>query len=183
MVLTDEALLLRVGAADDGALSDLYLRHVDSARALAHRLLYDRAEAEDVVQDVFLTLWNRPHHFDPQRGSGRTWLLTVVRNRSRDHLRRRVRCQEVSTLVEQLPDPELSDALDELDAAALRDLLWRHVGKLPAEQAALIKRAYVDGRTHQEIACETGLPLGTVKSRIRLGLEKLRVALRASMSS
>src|SRR5438445_8446247 len=67
----------------------LYSQHADSARALASRLLFDRCEAEDVVQDVFLTLWRRPDCFDPDRGTARSWLLTVVRNRSLDHLRRR----------------------------------------------------------------------------------------------
>ena len=176
---SDEALLLRLGGqqADQGALADLYQRHAETARAVAHRLLYDQAEAEDVVQDVFLTLWRRPNHFDPHRGTGRAWLLTVVRNRSRDHLRRRVHREDVTELAELLPDPEPVDALEELDAAARRDRLWRHVDSLPPEQASLIQRAYVHGRTHQEIAAETGLPLGTVKSRIRLGLEKLRVAM------
>jgi RNA polymerase sigma-70 factor, ECF subfamily len=180
---SDEALLLRIGSQhpDRGALEDLYHRHVGTARAVAHRLLYDRDDAEDVVQDVFLTLWHRPHHFDPHRGTGRAWLLTVVRNRSRDHLRRRVPREDVSELAEVLPDPHPVDALEELDAAARRDLLWRHVDSLPPEQAALIQRAYVQGQTHQEISIDTGLPLGTVKSRIRLGLEKLRVALRSEM--
>src|SRR5919202_437268 len=182
---TDEALLLRLDGerADSVALADLYQRHAETARAVAHRLLFDQAEAEDVVQDVFLTLWHRPHHFDPQRGTGRAWLLTVVRNRSRDHLRRRVQRDDVADLAEVLPDPEPVDALEELDAATRRDLLWRHVGSLPPEQAALIKRAYLKGQTHQEISAETGLPLGTVKSRIRLGLEKLRVAESLDLSS
>jgi RNA polymerase sigma-70 factor (ECF subfamily) len=185
MVVADEALLLRVGGqhADQRALTDLYQRHAGTARAVAHRLLYDQAEAEDVVQDVFLTLWRRPNHFDPHRGTGRAWLLTVVRNRSRDQLRRRIPREDVTELAELLPDPETVDALEELDAATRRELLWRHVDSLPPEQASLIQRAYVQGRTHQEIAAETGLPLGTVKSRIRLGLDKLRLALREDLSS
>src|SRR5690242_9753273 len=117
---TDESLLLRVGAADHGALTDLYERHARTAHAVASRLLYDSAEAEDVVQDVFLTLWHRPHHFDPGRGSGRSWLLTVVRNRSMDHLRRRHAGQDVDDLAELLADPSQGDAADELDAALLR---------------------------------------------------------------
>jgi RNA polymerase sigma-70 factor (ECF subfamily) len=142
-------------------------------------LLYDHYEAEDVVQDVFLTLYRRPECFDPDRGTGRAWLLTVVRNRSLDHLRRRgVRKREdVSELAERLPDPSLPDVLDELDAAARSEVLWRLVDGLPACQADLIRRAFVSGQTHQDIADATGLPLGTVKSRIRLGLDKLRCAL------
>jgi RNA polymerase sigma factor (sigma-70 family) len=159
---------------------DLYATHADSARALACRLLYDRCEAEDVVHDVFLSLWRRPDCFDPQRGTSRAWLLTVVRNRSMDHLRRRLPRQDVADLAEWLPDPKTRDVADEMDRAARSDRLWRLVQKLPVTQADLIRRAYVVGQTHQEIADQTGLPLGTVKSRIRLGLDKLREAMRSA---
>jgi RNA polymerase sigma-70 factor (ECF subfamily) len=169
------------GTASDHLLA-LYANHADSARALACRLLYDRGEAEDVVQDVFLTLWTRPACFDPGRGTARAWLLAVVRNRSLDHLRRRCvqPCAEVDKLAERLPDPQLVDVADEVEAAASSDLLWRLVDGLPASQADLIRRAFMSGQTHQEIAQATGLPLGTVKSRIRLGLDKLRCALRSA---
>jgi RNA polymerase sigma-70 factor, ECF subfamily len=156
----------------------LYAEHADSARALASRLLYDRSEAEDVVHDVFLTLWRRPNCFDPGRGTGRAWLLTVVRNRSMDHLRRRFPREDVADLAERLVDPYSPDVLEELEAATRSDLLWRLVDTLPPEQACLIRRAYIHGHTQQEIAAATGLPLGTVKSRIRLGLEKLRASIR-----
>src|SRR5258708_20242458 len=153
----------------------LYSQHADSARALASRLLFDRCEAEDVVQDVFLTLWRRPDRFDPERGTDRSWLLTVVRNRSLDHLRRRgfKHSEDVADLAERLPDPHSADIADELDAAARNKALWQLVDALPPCQADLIRRAYVSGQTHQEIAGDTGLPLGTVKSRIRPGLAKL----------
>jgi RNA polymerase sigma-70 factor (ECF subfamily) len=164
-------------AGPDHLLS-LYAQHADTARALASRLLFDRSEAEDVVQDVFLTLWRRPACFDPERGSSRAWLLTVVRNRSLDHLRRRYPREDVTELAERLPDPHVRDVIDELDATARSDRLWALVDALPPCQADLIRRAFVVGETHQQIADDTGLPLGTVKSRIRLGLDKLRCAMR-----
>jgi RNA polymerase sigma-70 factor (ECF subfamily) len=160
-------------------LLDLYFQHADSARALASRLLFDRFEAEDIVQDVFLTLWRRPECFDPERGTGRAWLLTVVRNRSMDHLRRRFPSEDVARFAERLPDPDAPDVPEELDAAARSAVLWRLVDTLPPCQADLIRRAFVSGQTHHEIADATGLPLGTVKSRIRLGLDKLRCAMRS----
>jgi RNA polymerase sigma-70 factor (ECF subfamily) len=153
----------------------LYSKHAESARALASRLLFDRAEAEDVLQDVFLTLWRRPEVFDPERGTGRAWFLTTVRNRSMDHLRRRFPREDVADLADCLPDPQ-TDIVDALERAARRDQLWSLVDQLPPAQSDLIRRAYLWGHTHQEIAEDTGLPLGTVKSRIRLGLEKLRRA-------
>jgi RNA polymerase sigma-70 factor (ECF subfamily) len=158
---------------------DLYSQHAASARALASRLMFDSFEAEDVVQDVFMTLWRRPERYDPDRGTGRAWLLTVVRNRSMDHLRRRHRkpYEDVADLADRLPDPHLPDVLDEMEASARNNHLWHLVDELPPSQADLIRRVYVSGQTHQEIARETGLPLGTVKSRIRLGLDKLRCAL------
>jgi RNA polymerase sigma-70 factor (ECF subfamily) len=155
----------------------LYTEHASSARELASRLLYDRSEAEDVVQDVFLNLWRRPDCFDPQRGTARAWLHTVVRNRSMDHLRRRVPREDVDELAERLPDTREPDVVEQLELAARCNQLWRLVDGLPPAQSELIRRAYLEGHTHQEIADATGLPLGTVKSRIRLGLDKLRVAL------
>jgi RNA polymerase sigma-70 factor (ECF subfamily) len=152
----------------------LYAEYAAAARALASRLLYDPCEAEDVVQDVFLTLWRRPECFDPDRGTTRAWLLTVVRNRSMDHLRRRFPREDVDELAERLPDTQQRDIAEELDIAARRERLWQLVDDLPAPQRDLIRRAYLFGHSHQQIADDTGLPLGTVKSRIRLGLEKLR---------
>jgi RNA polymerase sigma-70 factor (ECF subfamily) len=158
----------------------LYFEHADSARALASRLLFDHFEAEDVVQDVFLSLWKRPECFDPHRGTGRAWFLTVVRNRSMDHLRRRMPREDVNDLAERLADPHSPDVVDELETAARCDLLWRLVDGLPPCQGDLIRRSFISGQSHQEIADETGLPLGTVKSRIRLGLDKLRCAMRTA---
>jgi RNA polymerase sigma-70 factor (ECF subfamily) len=169
------------GAETDQLLA-LYSEHADTARALACRLLFDQFEAEDVVQDVFLTLYRRPQCFDPDRGTGRAWLLTVVRNRSLDHLRRRGvrKRQDLTELADRLPDPSEPDLPDVLEAEQRSSLLWQLVDTLPGCQADLIRRAFVSGQTHQEIADATGLPLGTVKSRIRLGLEKLRCGLRNS---
>ena len=118
-------------------LLSLYPEHAGTARALASSLLFDRSDAEDVVQDVFLTLYCRPDCYYPERGTGRALLLTAVRNRSLDQLRRRaIRYREdVSDLAERLPDPESSDIADDVIAAARGALLWRLVDGLPACQA------------------------------------------------
>src|SRR5258708_2197755 len=111
----------------------LYSQHADSARALAGRLLFDRCEAEDVVHDVFLTLWRRPDCFDPARGTDRSWLLTVVRNRSLDHLRRRCgkHSEDVADLAERLPDPPAPDTADGPDPAARNAALCPLWHRLP----------------------------------------------------
>src|SRR5260370_32102084 len=124
-------------------LLSLYFQHADSARALASRLLYDTSEAEDVVQDVFLTLWRKPGCFDPQRSTGRAWLLTVVRNRSMDHLRLRFPKEDLNDLAERLADPQTPDILEELDAAAQTDLLWRLGDGFPPSQATPTPPAFV----------------------------------------
>jgi RNA polymerase sigma-70 factor, ECF subfamily len=121
------------GAAPDH-LVELYTAHAHTARELACRLLFDQAEAEDVVHDVFLNLWGRPTVFDPARGSGRAFVMTVVRNRSRDHLRRRVPREDVDDLAERLCDPYATDVVDALASAARSDQLWRLVASLPAAQ-------------------------------------------------
>jgi RNA polymerase sigma-70 factor, ECF subfamily len=159
----------------------LYAQYAATAHSLACRLLYDRSEAEDVVHDVFLGLWQRSGGFDPERGTARAWLLAIVRNRSLDHLRRRAgrRQDDISELADRLPDVHAPDVVDQVDTAARSERLWRMVDALPACQADVIRRAFVHGQTHQEIADATGLPLGTVKGRIRLGLEKLRCAVHA----
>jgi RNA polymerase sigma-70 factor (ECF subfamily) len=176
---------LHLDYACDGAPDHflaLYAEHADTARALACRLLFDPTEAEDVVQDVFLRLWHNPTCFDPQRGTGRAWLLTVVRNRSLDCLRRRALRprDDVADFAERLPDPHTGDVLDELASAANAELLWQLVDRLPPCQADVVRRAFVRGQTHQAMSQETGVPLGTVKSRIRLALEKLRWGLRSA---
>src|SRR3954468_3137958 len=111
--------------AEPDHLLALYSEHADSARALASRLLFDYSEADDVVQHVFLSLWRRPDCFDPHRGTGRAWFLTVVRNRSMDRLRRRVPREDVTELAERLADPHIRDVVEELESAARGDLLWR----------------------------------------------------------
>src|SRR5579884_1803682 len=123
----------RIDAPDH--LLALYAAHAQDARALAARLLYDAHEAEDVLQDVFVTLWRRPDVFDPDRGTGRAWLLTVVRHRSMDYLRKRVPRTQLAEVAEQLPDPSARDIADELDAAAGNRQLWQLVANLPPAQA------------------------------------------------
>ena len=176
---TDEALMLRLRHADEAALAELHARHADACRALATRVLGDGVDAEDVVQDVFLTLWNRPERFDPDRGTGRAWLLSVVRHRAVDRLRRRHHQphHDVTEMTDRLADRQAPSAFEEIYASVRLASIQQAMERLPSEQRSLIVRTYFQGQTHQEIASTTGLPLGTVKGRIRLGLQKLGCSL------
>ena len=164
---------------DQQALAELYDRYAGLAYGVAMRVLGDPGRAEDAVQDAFLNVWRHARSFDPARGSLRAWLLASVRNRAVDYLRGRGALERRE---EELPPdlPEKTSPSDEpadpwrevatsLERAAVRDAL----ASLPTEQRQVIELAYFGGYTHTEISSMTRLPLGTVKGRMRLGLEKM----------
>jgi RNA polymerase sigma-70 factor (ECF subfamily) len=139
-------------------------------------MLNDLGDAEEVVQEVFLSAWRSGHTYDPSRGSTHTWILSMVRNRSIDVLRARRR-RPVQPLVEGFDPPDASDvpaqAVSNVDAESARVALQT----LPPEQKEALELAYFGGLSHTEIATQLAAPIGTVKGRIRLGLDRLRVAM------
>ena len=174
---TDSDLIRRVGDQDDAALLALYDRYNRQAFGLAFRILGDASNAEEVVQDAFLSLWRNAKSFDTARGGVRTWLLTIVHNRSIDRIRAaRSRATgvdlEVADYAGVTTDP-WDEVTDRLDGAEVRSA----VADLPPDQRAAIEMAYFQGFTHHEIADRTGIPLGTIKGRLRLGLRKLATSL------
>ncbi len=173
----DDELITRVVARDHRALMALYDRHGRMAFALAYRVLGDAQAAEEVVQDAFLQVWRRAKTFDPARGSGaRAWLLTIVRNRAVDGLRRRSGRLREATPLEDVEATAASTAPGpwaEVSSGPDRERVRAAVAELPREQQDAIRLAYFDGLSHGEIADRTGIPLGTVKGRVRLGLRKL----------
>jgi RNA polymerase sigma-70 factor, ECF subfamily len=178
--LADEDLMTLVERRDPDAFAILYDRHGGAAYSLAHRIVGDPSVAEDVTQEAFLSLWRSGARFDAARGSVRTWTLGIVRNRSIDALRR---------LAGSAPKLDLDDegaletqpAGERTEGEAIRRETARTVRgalrELPAEQSEVIGLAYFGGFTHSEIAEMLGMPLGTVKGRMRLGLEKIRISL------
>jgi RNA polymerase sigma-70 factor, ECF subfamily len=160
------------------ALESLYEAYHRQAIGLAYRLLGDRGDAEDVVQDAFLALWRSMDRYDPERGSVRTWLLTIVRNRALDVLRSR-RAHPASPLDESVPFADGTDLVRlveaRIDGARARNAL----AELPDEQRRTIEMAYLAGLSHSQIASRTDEPLGTIKGRVRLGLQRLRLILQA----
>lgn len=169
--------LLYRGNAD--AFEVIYNRHVDAAFSLAMRICRQRSLAEDVVQESFLSLWRSGARYDRNRGSVRTWSLGIVHNRAIDALRRRaVRDRGLVSdegIEERIPARERTELefARRDEAREIRDALEQ----LPAEQSQVIELAYFGGLTHVEIATKLDAPVGTVKGRMRLGLDKLRAAL------
>lgn len=178
--LADEELMIFVQEGSSGALEVLYDRHGGVAYSLAHRIVGDAQAAEDVTQEAFLSVWRTSAGYDAARGSVRSWLLQIARNRAIDSLRRssarggRLDLDDDGLL-------EAEEAPDRTDAEASRRERARQVRgalrDLPRDQVQVIGLAYFGGFTHSEIAELLGMPLGTVKGRMRLGLQKVRANL------
>ncbi len=177
--LADEELLPLVERKDPAAFEVVYDRHGGAAFSLAYRMVGNRNAAEDVTQEAFLSLWRSGARYDRARGSVRNWLLGIVRNRAIDLLRRDVLQAPTFSYDDQVPDKR--PAAEETDAEALRREAAREVrgalGGLPSDQMRVIELAYFGGLSHSEIASMLGMPLGTVKGRMRLGMEKIRAQL------
>jgi RNA polymerase sigma-70 factor (ECF subfamily) len=172
---SDEWLLVAAGRCDEEALAELYARYGGIAYTLACRILRDRALAEDAVQESFLSLWRSAAGFTPERGSARTWILTLVHRRSVDLLRRG-KARQLDSL-ECAPDVADARAGASIATAHERDRLQTAMRELAVELRAPLELAYYGGLTQREVAEELDEPLGTVKSRTFRGLAQLREVL------
>ena len=171
-----------LAAGELDALEALYDRYSALVFSVGLRVLYDRQLAEDVVQEVFLRLWRRPWSYDAGRGRFVSWLMSVTRNRAIDERRRltrRGRLEERSEdRIPELRAPSrYHDPLEEASLAEERRAVRHQMTRLPPAQRQVLELAYFAGLTQVEISERTGQPLGTVKTRIRLGMQKLREAL------
>jgi RNA polymerase sigma-70 factor (ECF subfamily) len=175
--LADEELMPLIGEKDPEAFEVFYDRHGGVAYSLAYRIVGEKAAAEDVTQEAFISIWRSGARFDRARGSVRSWMLSIVRNRAIDALRSRAGKAPKLTfdddaVLEQRPSEELTEdeAMRRETAGEIRGAL----GELPGEQSKVIELAYFGGFSQSEISRMLGVPLGTVKGRMRLGLEKIR---------
>jgi RNA polymerase sigma-70 factor (ECF subfamily) len=171
----DLQLLDRVRRGDEDAMAALYDRYSNVVYSVSLRVLRDPASAEDVLQDVFMSIWRRPDTFVPARGSLGGWLAVVARNRSIDVLRRKRPSEQVEEIYLASP----FNLADEAERNSIMERARLVIARLPSEQRKTLEMAYFDGLTHSEIADMTGDPLGTIKTRIRSALMTLRKELQA----
>lgn len=176
--LTDQELIERIARRDQAAMAQLYDRYARSVYGLALHVLHDERAAEDVVQDAFLTVWRLPERYDPGRGAFGPWILRVARNRAIDLLRRGAH-ERVSTgddegtsFAERIVDPA-PDPSEQVWTEAMADQVRAAVATLQPAQRQVIELAYFRGMTQSEMAKHLGVPLGTIKTRVRTALRRL----------
>ncbi|MPZ23351.1 MAG: sigma-70 family RNA polymerase sigma factor [Dehalococcoidia bacterium] len=176
---SDADLMAGMRERDVRAFETLFQRYSDLVFSTCLRVLADPALAEDMVQEIFIRVWRRPEAFDAERGKFVTWLLSVSRNRAVDEIRSRGRRRrhELGNViaVEETPSGrESENPLASAELASEREAILEALSTLPAEQRTAIELAYFKGLTQQEIATSLKQPLGTIKTRVRLGMQKLR---------
>jgi RNA polymerase sigma-70 factor, ECF subfamily len=177
--LADEELMALVYEGDTRAFEVIFDRHAGVAFSLAYRMCGRRPLAEEIVQEAFMSLWRSTARYDPRRGSVRSWVLRVVHNRAIDAFRR-----ELPSASHDVPDERISEVLparerteEEVERRSEARLVRTALDELPRDQRQVIELAYFGGFSHAQIAAALGVPAGTVKGRMRLGLSKLRIAL------
>ncbi|MFQ5471647.1 MAG: RNA polymerase sigma factor [Dehalococcoidia bacterium] len=184
--LGDQALMERLTYQDLTAFRTLYNRYSSLVYSASLRVLRDASLAEDMVQEIFLRIWRKPESYVATRGKFATWLTSVTRNRAVDAIRsrnRRYRHETVSPEEQEwdVPGDERDDPALTAEMSDQRRIILTALSGLPAEQRQVIELAYFGGLTQQEISDKLDQPLGTVKTRIRLGMQKLKAALSPEM--
>jgi RNA polymerase sigma-70 factor, ECF subfamily len=178
---TDVDILRRIAGGDEQALAALYDRYRLILFGLIQRILHSQAEAEDVLQEVFLQVWRRASDFDEARGRPFTWLVTLARSRAIDRLRSLGSRDRTAQEAARDTPERLSDAAEDAVKSEQGEIVRDALRELPEEQRRTLLLAYFEGLTQSEIAERTGTPLGTVKTRMRSGMIKLRELLGARM--
>jgi len=176
--IADDQLVAQIAQGNASALEQLYDRYVRQCFSLALRMLGDSAVAEEVIQEIFLKLWTNPGSYSLQKGKFVSWLLSLVHHRCIDELRRRSRTDvalddETGSVLNTEPDPALEPG-DQVWVMEQQRAVREALAQIPQNQRQVLELAYFRGLSHSEIAEKLGQPLGTVKTRIRLGMQSLR---------
>jgi RNA polymerase sigma-70 factor (ECF subfamily) len=174
---SDAALVVAIGRYREDALAETYRRHAGAVYGLARRVLSDVALAEEICQEVFLRLWDHPDRFDPDRGSLRSFLLAQAHGRAVDLLRADISRRDREARDARRTAEAGYDVEHEVWDLAVADRVKEAVAALPAAERQAIELAYFGGQTYREVAQSLGEPEGTIKSRIRLGLKRMRAVL------
>jgi len=175
---SDEELMEGVRRQDPEALSQLYDRYSGVLKALAMRIVHNEAESEDLLQEIYMDIWNHSQNYTQEKGKALGWMVTLTRRRSIDRLRKRLSYARVEERLqhetEQPPGGRGHHSVDDdLEASDMRAVLTKIMGRLPPAQREAIELAYFQGMSQREIAAHTGIPLGTIKTRLELGLKKI----------
>ena len=176
--VTDEELMRGVQQQDPEALASLYDRYSGVLKALIMRIIHNEAEADDLLQEIFMELWNHAQNYSADKGKPLGWMVTLTRRRSIDRLRKRqsyARAEErLQHETEQQPDAWVHNSVDsDLEMSDMRQMLSKIISSLPPAQQQAIELAFFKGMSQREIAAHTNIPLGTIKTRLELGLKKI----------
>lgn len=169
---SDRELMQRVAASDQAAFAHFYDRHSPKVYGVLLRMLRGSTDAEDLLQEVFWQVWTHAPRYDPQRSEPLTWVVMMARSRAMDRLRASGRRRTAD--IESTEPGSASEVAEDLDRSEAARQARECLAALPKEQKEAIQMAFYDGYTHDEIARRLGQPLGTVKTRIRLGMRKMR---------
>src|SRR5947207_13227537 len=181
--LCDEMLMQAITQRRQQALKELYSRYARSLRALIGSVVHEESEADDVLQESFLQIWREAHHYSPKAGKPLGWVITIARRRAIDRVRRRDSYRRAKQRFEDETKPQAQTIRSgkteaEVTQSDLRRFLDRQTHTLPAVQREAVELAYFSGLSQREIAATTNTPLGTVKTRLQLGLRKLTQCVR-----
>lgn len=179
--LTDEHLMRGIQMRDPKALEHMYDRYSGMMKALIMKVLHNDAEADDMLQEIFVEIWNRAASYNVEKGKPLGWMITLTRRRAIDRLRKREAYSraEERLVEESKTAPVVTAELgEEVALGEMREVLRRVLGGLPPAQRDAIELAFYKGMSQREIAAQTGIPLGTIKTRLELGLKKVTEALR-----
>ena len=178
--LTNEYLMAQIKKGNDGALAELYHRHSPMLRSVIARIMNNESDIDDLVQEVFLELWNRAESYSEEKGKALGWMITLARRRAIDRLRKKQAYFRAEERLRLEPTASLHHSVDEeANAGELTGIFKKLFAQLPPAQRQALHLSYYCGMSQREIATRTGIPLGTVKTRLELALRKVRSAVMA----